>query len=456
VKRNSNDTDLSNARRLALRHGANVRYSFQVKTWFVWDGRRWKSDHCGEVERLAKETVRSIYIEAGREPEEKARERLAKWAWESESQQHIRAMIALAQSEPGVAITIDQLDQDPWLFNCLNVTIDLRSGKLAPHTPEHLITKLAPVEFDPDAKSDLWEKFLSEATGSRQELVGFLQRAAGYSLTGDVSEEVLFFINGPTATAKSTFLEAMKAALGDYASTADFETFLKRKQVGQPRNDIARLAGARMVLSIEVDEGKHLAEGLVKMLTGGDTVSARFLYKEAFEFLPSFKLWLAANHAPKVTDQDAIWRRILRIPFDITVPKEKRDPQVKANLKTSSTERTAILAWAVRGCLAWQKDGLGVPPIVQQATQEYRQEMDFVQQFIQECCATDSGLQTGTTALFAAFSQWCLETGDGVSLSKAEFDQRLMSKGFVRGRSGKKGDRVWKGIKLMGESDATG
>ncbi len=203
-----------------------------------------------------------------------------------------------------------------------------------------------------------------------------------------------------------------------------------------------------MVISIEVEEGKHLAEGIVKMLTGGDTVTARFLHKEAFEFHPNFKMWLAANHAPTISDGDAIWRRILLIPLDKIVPKEKRNPELKALLKGSPEGRAAILAWAVQGCLTWKKDGLGVPRAVKSATDEYRDEMDVVQQFILNRCLVSEGAYVGTTDLHKAFQTWQSESGDSSCMSKYQFADRLQHKGFERGRAGKKGDREWRGIAL--------
>ena len=203
---------------------------------------------------------------------------------------------------------------------------------------------------------------LERVTGGDHGHDGLLAVHSATALTGDTSEEVLFFAHGPTATGKSSTLEAIKAALGEYAATADFETFLKRHGDAGIRNDIARLAGARFVVSIEVDEGKALAEGLVKMLTGGDTVAARFLYRETFEFLPVFKLWLAANTRPRASaDDGAIWRRILQVPFAAVIPEAERDERVKITLRTSPEVQTAILAWAVQGCLEWQQAGLAAP-----------------------------------------------------------------------------------------------
>lgn len=452
---NQNTTDLGNARRFSERHGPETRYCPKLKRWFVWDRRRWKEDDGSAIERRAKETVRSIYQEASAESDDNKRKELVAWARESEAAHHIKNMIFLARSESAIALESENLNSDPWLLNCLNGTVDLRTGALREHRREDLITKLAPVEYDANARHPMWDSLIDWITSGQKEFADFLRRALGYSLTADVSEEKLFFIHGPGASAKSTFMEGFKATLGDYAKTADFEAFLKRNNVGSPRNDIARLAGARFVVSIEVDEGKQLAEGLVKMVTGGDTVTARLLYKEAFEFVPSFKLWLAANHAPKVRDDDdAMWRRILRIPMDRVVPKEQRDPKVKATLKDPKLAGPAILAWAVQGCLEWQRDGLGVPPLIEAATQEYRNEMDQLREFIGDCCTVASDAWVGTTALWQAYENWAKENAEGSPLTRHGFVDRLEKRGFKRDRVGKNRDRVWLGITLVSDTDS--
>lgn len=441
-------TDLGNAHRLVSRHGADLRYCHAWKTWFVWNGRQWARDETGEIVRRAKETIRALFAAAFIKVNADRRDDLVKHALASEKADRIRAMITLAQSEINVPVVPADLDADPWALNCLNGTIDLRTGLLRQHARADLITRIAPVEYDPAATLDVWERFLDDATGNDQALREFIQRATGYSMTGDTSEEVLFLVLGPGATGKSTFLEAIKAVLGDYARTADFETFLKRRDAGGPRNDVARLAGARFVVSIEVDEGKRLAEGLVKMLTGGDKVAARFLYQESFEFDPNFKLWLAANHAPLVRDDDdALWRRILRIPFDHVVPKPQRDPRLKATLKDPSIAGPAILAWLVQGCLAWQRDGLGVPPAVEKATADYRAEMDPITDFLADRCVVESGASVRADELQKAYQEWVRDGGAGRPLNSKRFAARLEDHGFERGRD--KLGRFWTGVRLQ-------
>jgi putative DNA primase/helicase len=446
-------TDLGNARRFADQYGQDVRYCFSLDTWFCWDGTRWRVDETGEVERLAKETVRHMYSLAGQARDEEVRKALARWAIRSEAATKLRALTYLARSEPGIPILPTAFDGDPWLLNVRNGTVDLRTGELRPHCRQDLITQLAPVHYDPGAALPLWERFLDETTGGDRDLQAYLQRAVGYTLTGRTDLEHLFFIHGPTRTGKSTFLEALKGALGDYAKTADFGTFLKGHAVGKPRADIARLRGARMVVSIEVDEGSHLAEALIKMLTGGDTITARALYQDSFEFRPAFKLWLAANAAPRVSDREkAIWERIRRIPFTCEVPGEKRDPLVKERLRDPDIGGPAILAWAVRGCLAWQREGLGTCAAVERSTDDYRQEMHPLHDFVDACCVLAPAAWASSSHLRAAYETWAAESGARELIKGREWGERLHDLGCVpKSRwMADHTERGWQGIGLLG------
>ena len=323
-------SELGNAKRFVDQHGTDLRYCPQQDIWYQWNDLRWEQDLTNEVMRRSKATSETLFDDAIKVNDPEHQTSVYKWAISSQLKSRLQATIDLAKSEPSIPVTVDQLDANPWLLNVKNGILDLKTMKLMPHDKNQLLTKPVPVEWKGlDVTHPDWERFLDSVTGGKQEWKEFLQRAVGYSLTGDVSEEVLFFVHGPAASGKSTFIEALKSVLADYGKTADFETFLKTIGSNGPRNDIARLAAARFVASVEVDEGKQLAEGIVKSLTGGDSITARFLYKEAFEFTPQFKLWMAANHAPRVDAEDAaMWRRIIRIPFDQVIPKEKRDPKI--------------------------------------------------------------------------------------------------------------------------------
>lgn len=445
------ETDVGNAERLVNLHGLRLRYC-ESFGWLAWDGVRWQKDAEAEIVRAAIDTAKSIFAEAAVARSDTRARELGEWALKSQSAGRVAAMIDLARSDIRVAVAPADFDADPWLLNCENGLLDLRTGTLGPHDRAALATKLCPVKYDPSARLDAWDKLLTDSTGADTELTSFLQRAAGYSISGSAAEEVILFVSGPQATGKSTFLEALKATLGDYATTADFEAFVKQHNSGGPRPDIARLAGARVVISIEVEDGKELAEALVKNITGGDTVTARELYKKGFEFVPQFTLWLAANHKPKVDSEDgAMWRRIRRVPFECVIPKEKRDPKVKAQLRDPKIGGPAVLAWAVAGCLAWQRDGLGVPPVVEKATEAYRQDMDPLKDFLAECCELKPQVATVSAALRSAYEGWAKESGDHDLLSGRAWSDRLRILGLKSGtmRQGKNVSRVWHGIRLL-------
>jgi len=366
-------TDFGNLKRFVGRHGQDVRYIPERKAWLVWDWTRWIWDMRNEVERRARATIAKIREEAVAAPSAQ-QQALSKHMQRSEAPARVRAVIRLAQSEPELVLRVSQLDTEPWLLNVLNGTIDLRTGELGEHRREHLITRLAPVNYDPDACFGLWEDFLERVLPD-PDVRAFVQRIAGYALTGDTREEKLFIFHGPEAAGKTTILEAIKVTLGDYATTAEWKTFL-RANSGGVRNDVARLAGARLVVAAEVDKGQRLAAALVKQLTGGDTTISRFLYSEHFEFVPQSKLFLAGNHMPLAdADDGGIWRRILVVPFRESIPESRRDPRLKAALCDTAETGAAILAWLVQGCRDWQRRGLEIPTAVREATDASRAEM---------------------------------------------------------------------------------
>lgn len=440
-------TDLGNAERLVHHAGDDLRYCHEWARWLVWTGQRWEHDRAGLVIRHGKHTVRRIYEEAADVQDEEARKAIAKWALRSEARQRIDAMVGLAQSEHNVTVLSAALDADPWLLNVANGALDLRTGRLNPHDRAALATKLAPVSYDPDARCPTWLAFLDVIMAGNRDLIDFLQRAVGYSLTGDVSEQVLFFAHGTGANGKSTFTETLAALLGDYAQKAPrgLLTMKPGQNEGIP-NDVARLPGARFVVSNEVEEGRRLAEAQVKDLTGGDKLTARFLHGEFFEFLPTHKLWIYGNHRPVVRGTDeGIWRRIRLIPFDVTLPTERQDKRLPAKLRA---ELPGILTWAVQGCLAWQHGGLGTPAEVRAATDAYRSEMDVVAAFLQENCIPASNASTTKNAMYGAYQKWAEESGER-ALSKIAFGRRLKERGIEEGTVGRLKDRAWMGWGLV-------
>lgn len=435
-------TDTGNAERLIASHGHNLRYVAPWKNWIQWDGKRWKKDEVLVVDTLAQETIRAMWGEYNDSSGE-YKEHLGKHIVRSEAAPRLEAMVRRARSQRGVAITPANLDADQWKINLANGVLDLRNepGKeerLTSHTREDLMTRLVDVEYDPEAPCDRWLEFLQKVMGENQALIAFLQRAVGYTLTGDTSEQCLFFLYGSGSNGKTTFLDVLRDLIGEYAAMADFTTFLEKKGDG-PRNDIARLYGARAVTSSEVGEGKRLNESLVKTLTGGDIIAARYLYAETFEFRPAFKLWLAANHRPIIRGTDyAIWRRIRLIPFTVQIPEAERiDRDVL--LAQLRAELPGIFAWAVAGCLLWQQQGLGAPVAVTEATERYRRESDTLGAFIEDCCEIGADYLEPATELYIAYKKWA-EDGGEFQLNQTRFGTALEEKGYA-------GDKMPGGLK---------
>lgn len=437
-------TDLENARRFAEQHGEDLRHVARRREWFVWNGKRWIPDAGAEVQRRAKETVRALYAVAARVKDSGERTKRVRLATNAQSARRIAGMIELAKSEPGIPVAPDQLDTCPWLLNVENGTLDLRSGLLREHRREDLITKIASVTYDPNAVCPTWEEFLGRIMAGDKDRVRYVQKILGYALTGDAREQCFFILYGAGANGKTTLMKAAAGAAGGYSQHTPTETLLVKRSDTIP-NDVARLHGARLVTASEADCNRQLAEALIKQLTGGDKIAARFLHGEFFEFVPTFKLFLAVNHKPVIRGTDhAIWRRLRLIPFEVTIPDSEQDKSLPAKLEA---ERAGILRWTVEGCLAWQQEGLDPPKAVSEATADYRDEMDTVGAFIDECCTLDPKAETATKRLYDRYTLWCQRQAEEPT-SKAEFGARLTEKGFISGRT--KSARFWRGLSVTG------
>lgn len=446
VARDIYDTDLGNARVFVRRHGDDIRYCHPFARWLVWDGGRWQQDDLGEVERRQKEVLDALLFDAVRETEGKERSGRMKHLLRSQSAPRIRAAIDLARSEPGIAILPDHLDRDDWLFNVANGTIDLRTGDFRDHRRGDLISKSSPVRYDPDAVAPLWHRTL-ETVLPDADVRRYLQRLIGYALTGTTGEQILAMLYGGGANGKTTITEQFRLLLGDYAMQAPAETFIERRGDSIP-NDVARLRGARLVLATELAEGRRLNEVLVKRLTGGDTITARFMRAEWFEFQPKFTPILVTNHRPEVRGTDeAIWRRIRLIPFMVTIPADERDPDLPGRLRS---ELSGILNWALEGCAAWQRDGLGLPDAVAAATTSYRSDSDAVGRFLDERCSLSPEAMTAAAELHAAYKQWAEANGEP-ELKPKTFGVRLSERGLQAHRTNSA--RWWIGVELH-ERDA--
>jgi len=378
-------TEAENARRFVDRERGNVLYCPTLRSWLVWNGRAWEEDRRGVVIEKAKATALSIYWEAAevaaraaQEPDADRRaqlstlaSRLESWARVSESARGIDAMLALARSVPGIPVLLEELDAHSWVLNCENGTLDLRTGHLRRHARNDLLTKVTPVPFDPDARAPRWEGFLARIFAEDAELISYVQRAVGYAATASTREEVLFFAFGHGLNGKSKFLGGIGDALGPYAISMKFSTFVERDK-DSGRFDQADLLGARFVSAIEAGRAVRFNESLLKALTGGDPIRAERKFKDSFQFEPTHTLFLAANHKPEIRDTSlSMWRRVKLIPFVVTIPPDERDEQLAEKLRA---EAPGILSWIVDGCLAWQNQGLGTAGAVEAASEEYRVE----------------------------------------------------------------------------------
>jgi len=456
-------TDLGNARRFAETFRDNLRYHPGVG-WHEWNGQRWYADgDCatGHAKQILLDQLTSLAeAENGFDVDE------IRHIISSASAGKISAVVELAQSEPAIRMPREVLfDTNPWLLNCPNGTLNLRTGKLRKHRPGDLLSKMTGAEYVVGAVCPRWCKFMLEVFNKDVELVGYVQRVLGYTLTGDTSEQCFFLLYGTGRNGKSTLLEVVRAVLGDYAVRASFRTFLQKVGDAGSTGDLARLAGARFVSAIEAPVGQRLDEALVKELVGGDKIAARFLYKDYFEYHPVLKLFLAANHLPEIYEStEAMWRRIRQIPFVVRFGEEACNPRLKEELLE---ERDGVLAWMVEGCRLWQREGLGKSYIVERATARYKADQDILADWLRACCVLESGGKETTRDLYSVYKAWATACGYS-TVSARVFGRKLEEKGVVfawvdgqRGRRGislKPGETVerWLGklSKAKGGSDS--
>jgi putative DNA primase/helicase len=436
-------TDISNSRRFREMHGDKARYSTQ-SGWLIWDGRRWQRDDTREVERLARQVALSIYQEAVDAESKEMRQTLADWAKKSESAQKLSAMLQLARSELGIAVKPDIFDCDLWLLNLNNGTLNLMDGKLRPHARDDFITRATPIDYDPQATCPLWLRFLDRIFDGSVSLIQYVQKIAGYCLTGDTREQEFYISYGCGANGKTTFVKTLLHVLGEYAVQSPIETFMVKRNEGIS-NDLARLAGARLVAATESEANQRLAESLVKAVTGGDKITARFLHQEFFDFVPRFKLILSTNHKPRIVGTDhALWRRIRLVPFEVTIPKTEQDRELSAKLEA---EAPGILKWCVDGCLLWQLEGLDPPAVVASASSDYRGDMDTLGEFLDTCCTLEEHATATAKDLYGSYVAW-LEENKDQGLSKRAFGLALAERGFKPDRTSK--ERLWHGLRVGG------
>jgi putative DNA primase/helicase len=406
-------TDAGNAERLVLLHGDRFRWAVDRKTWLAWDGRRWAEGSEDKVRALALDTIRQTQAAAVRLDNDHRKSAIAQHAIRSEDRRRIDNAVALARILPGVAIEDKMLDQHPMLLNVLNGTIDLRTGELRPHDPELYITQVVQVEYHADAKAPTWEKFLNDIFLGKLDVIAYVQRAIGYSVTGSNAQQELFFEHGAGDNGKSTFIEAVASVMGDdYTTPVDKEAVLaadKNKGRGATP-ELMRLKGKRLGYISENDADRVLDEGRIKSLTGSKKTTGRGLYEATSAFDNTIKIWFDLNTLPKFTGVDkGIERRPKVIPFDFTVPPEHKDSKLPEKLLA---EAQGILAWIVAGAVAWNQQGLAVPAEVEYATREYIDEQNHLPAFFGDCYERDPhGVITGGD-LQKEYAEWCRNRGE--------------------------------------------
>lgn len=438
-------TDLWNSENFFKKYEGQLLFCKRWNSWLVYREGKWQEDDKNETQELAKRVIMGYYREASEIIDDKARKRLVDQARKSESQRAIRAMTELATSAlPAIP---DDFDQDSYIFNMKNETLDLKILEFKSHKPEDMLTKIAGVSYETEADCPKWLAFLDKIFEEKKDLIDYLQTSLGYSLTGDIGEQCLYILYGIGFNGKSTFLNVIQEILGDYAINTPFDTFLSRKGEHIP-NDIARMRGARFVTAVEAGEGKKFNEEVLKRLTGRDKVTARFLRQEFFDFHPTCKLWFATNHKPMIREfSPAFWGRIRLIPFRLIIPEEERIPHYE---KTLLEEKEGIFNWILEGYKRWKEEGLKVPEDIKEATAQYKDQMDIMAEFIEECCIENRLAQATTKKLYGAYKDWCEENKEK-EINKRAFGRRLEERGYKGIRIGAKQNRGWAGIDLIAE-----
>lgn len=437
--------DVGNADRILTAHGQDLRFAEAIG-WFTWDGSRFRQDLI-QLHRLwAIEVQRTIYHEAMRAKSQEEQERLLRHARESGKSGRITGALKELSAFPEVAIHASQLDRDPWLLNTPSGTLNLRTGELLPHNRANLLTKLTGAAFQPDAICPRWEAFVLRAMNGDLQLVGYLQRAIGYALTGLQREKAFFVLQGAGDTGKSTMTEVLIFTLGDYAYQANPLTFEQDsgRRAGGAAPDLAALRGARFVLVPETGEGRRLDEALIKAVTGGEDLVARIPYaKSELTFKVEGKIFYATNHQPRLSEDPAIWLRVRKIPFRCVIPKPEQDKELREKLKL---EAQGILAWILRGCLDWQRTGLDAPTAVQSATSEYRTDMDALAPWIEAECKVGVSMETSQDELYASYLRWHKRRDpEAKPFNLQSFVRRLgYREDIQRGQA-----RRWRGIVLI-------
>lgn len=439
--------DYGNGQRLVDIYKNNIRYCNELKSWMIYNGHRWLEDKDGVLERLAKKIIEQIRVQAFKEEDEKKQKSLFDAVTKAGNIRGITGMVKSASTEKIVRIGSETFDRNKYLLNFKNGTFDLNENIFKENKSDDYITKLVDINYDSKATCPRWEQFISEIMGNNEGLIKFIQRAIGYSLTGSCEEQKMFICYGYGSNGKSIMMEILREILNDYSRNMTAESLMAKESTSTANGDIARLKGARFVTAKETKEGRKLDEALIKEATGADTMTARYLYKDEFEFVPEFKLWLATNYKPEITGQDeGIWRRLVLIPFNVQFTSVvndgngMKDKDLKEKLRT---EIPGIINWCIKGCAMWQKEGLSEPKEVLEAVEEYRSESDGLQQFIDENLEISSGACITNKEITDLYNRW---NGSSINTTKFATMFKVKAKKLQLVSKRRKYGTFWEGI----------
>ena len=440
--------DTGNAERFVDVFGEISRFSYVNKIWYFYNGKNWEVDNGGVVRKWIDLTVdmlknEPVTVPEGTSEDDKKKFIEAKEKFVRRTRNNAGKEAMMREVKHNIAVLPEEFDQDDMLFNTQNGFIDLSNGVIHEHEIDKMFTRISNVEYTDKTDCPRWELFLEQVFDTDKELIKYVQKAVGYSLSASTREQVMFFLYGNGRNGKSVFLEIINEIMGTYGMSMQADSLMVKRGGSNGHNeDIARLNGARLVTSSEPNEGVRLDEGLIKQLTGGDVVSASFKGGHVFDYKPQYKIWVATNHKPIIRgNDDGIWRRLPLIPFTVQIPIEKVDKNLVSKLRL---ELPGILNWAVEGCLMWQREGLTPPETIQKATMDYRKEMDVIGSFIEECCEVGSGLKIGATEVYKVYDKWAKEMNEH-NFSQTQFGKKMADR-FEKKKSD--GKMIYKGITL--------
>lgn len=455
-----NFSDVGNAERLMVTYGRNIRYSPIRMNWFIWSGRHWEVDHNGKIENLARKVIRKFQIEGNSLPDEvndkpnKLKQQISKFVLKSETDGRLKAMIN--QAKTFTPYILKETDQNVYLINYRNGTLNLHTGLLRKFERKDYLTKIVDLEFDPKAECLQWKKFINKIFMNDQELINYIQKSIGYSMTGDSNLQCFYILHGKGSNGKGTFIQAIERLLGSYYSTLSPESLMERSGNNEgAREDLAKLEGTRFVCVNECDENKYFDENLLKRMSSGsnEKFTVRRMYESYFDLRPLFKMWMTTNALPRIKGTDkGIWRRVRKIPFEYDFDLDE-DKNVNFFQEKLVPELNGILNWALDGCLKWQQEGMKVPAVVEIAIEKYKSDMDPIARFIDETCIISETCKAKISELYDLYKDWCEENKE-YKLSSIKLTKRLVDKGFKQIRT--MNSRCWSGIGILDNENQIG